>query len=616
MSSLTPWVSRVNPVADGEQVKALIANRYPGQLDQRTQNLKDRLDLLQASQALYLFDVPFEDTVLAGHAVYWDVTTLSYRKAIAKVEYNALLGGYVVAKSSYVVGICIAKSTSVRGDLIQIGYMADFDFTNGIGSSGALPIAAGAYYLSGTVAGMYTQQKPPISVYIAFLHGDGSANVNPTPKDMLDSHIHYRYALTSDPAGTLSNTLPGQPYVYSAVDNSLPGWLPANDVIFGGVAPAGAVFGYNLSAHPELERVWPPQPYDLTYMEKNTFPLDKNLFVVDANGLWWMENCYGRAPWATHANNPSPSSSSISSSSSSSSFTCEELSILEDEGYLRSSPEKSELALYFIKMVYKNGLLVTSLQPVTGSPIKVVGCDGLPATHGDLKLDLDLALTTQENDFASYGLKGVTGTTFGRGPILTGVKPGSNIVITPVPNRGFLGTDGVYRGEFNISANLIENLLGGTPELVALDGVRQQTTDGIFYLIFPQDLTTSMQMRIGVPTSGVPAEANLRLWFWLLSKRNSLPLPDLACSYRKLAAPGAACEKGTLPTADIGLNPLTSSVCGNINSGEYIEVESDPIPVINGDMVFFTLQRVDSGGTPDGYDGDVGVARFGYSISL
>ena len=61
---------------------------------------------------------------------------------------------------------------------------------------------------------------------------------------------------------------------------------------------------------------------------------------------------------------------------------------------------------------------------------------------------------------------------------------------------------------------------------------------------------------------------------------------------------------------------MTPSVCGNINSGEYIEVESDPIPVINGDMVFFTLQRVDSGGTPDGYDGDVGVARFGYSISL
>ena len=615
MSSITPWLSRVNPVVDGEQVKADITNRYPTQLDQRTKNLKDRLDELEAGKALFLRDVPMDVTVLPGYAVYWDALTLSYKPAIAKVEYSALLGGYVVANSSYVVGVCIYKSTSTVGDLVQMGYIGGFDFTNGIGTAGDTPAEAGPYYLSGTRPGMYTRQRPPVGVYVAYLRGDGSAQVNPTPRDILESHIHYKYSLIATPAGTLVNTLPNVPYQFATVNNALPGWLPASDAIFGGAAPAGAVFGYNLSQHLELERVWPPQPYDLVYMEKNGYPVNSGLFFADANGLWWMENCYGRAPWATQANNALPSSSSLSSSSSSS-FTCEELSLLEDEGYLRSPPDESVLAIFFTKMMFKSSLLVTSLQPVAGSPIEVVGCDGLPATHGDLKVGLNLALTTQDGDYSAYGLKGVVGTKFGRGPILTGVKQGSNVIITPVPDRGFLGTDGVYRGEFTISANLTENLLGGTPELVALDGVRQQSTDGIFYLIFPQNLTTSMQMRIGVPTGGVPDGVNLRLWFWLLSKRNSLPLPDLYCSYRKLATPGADCGKGSLPSADIGLSPLTPSVCGNINSGEYIEVETDPIAVVNGDMVFFTLQRVDSGGTPDGYDGDVGVVRFGYGISL
>ena len=32
----------------------------------------------------------------------------------------------------------------------------------------------------------------------------------------------------------------------------------SDDVIFNGLAPAGAKFGYNISKHPDLEKVWPP----------------------------------------------------------------------------------------------------------------------------------------------------------------------------------------------------------------------------------------------------------------------------------------------------------------------------------------------------------------------
>jgi hypothetical protein len=50
-------------------------------------------------------------------------------------------------------------------------------------------------------------------------------------------------------------------------DSSLPGWLPADDPIFKGTAPADAKFGYNIAAQSSIEKIWPPIPVEAAMME-------------------------------------------------------------------------------------------------------------------------------------------------------------------------------------------------------------------------------------------------------------------------------------------------------------------------------------------------------------
>ena len=67
----------------GEQVRALVTNRQPNQLVQRTQYLKDLLDSITAGKAIYIRDANLDPSVMVGHAVFWDVGSLSYKKALA-----------------------------------------------------------------------------------------------------------------------------------------------------------------------------------------------------------------------------------------------------------------------------------------------------------------------------------------------------------------------------------------------------------------------------------------------------------------------------------------------------------------------------------------------------
>src|SRR5260221_13019807 len=148
---ITPWVSQLNPVVNGEAVAASVTNRPTNQLGQRTQYLKDILDSIEAGAALFDREAAVSTSVTEGMAVYWDATALEYKPAIAAVTFDTSLGVYVASASSFVEGICAFKYTANSADILLNGIVKNFDFINGAGVHGTVPANAGPYYLSAVV---------------------------------------------------------------------------------------------------------------------------------------------------------------------------------------------------------------------------------------------------------------------------------------------------------------------------------------------------------------------------------------------------------------------------------------------------------------------------------
>ena len=606
----TSWQSQMHPVKDGEDVKAVVANRLPGELERRTDYLKERMDFLAAGEALVDTGAALAPEVQTGHAVYWDATNKQYAPAKVAVRYDQSAGGYVVDSSSYAVGLCLHKLTATTGDIVVSGLIRNFDFTNGIGSKGDTPAESGAYYLSASTPGKYSLQKNPVSIYILLLRGDGAAIINPTPREVLEAHVHYAFDLFAQPAGTLQCTLPGEPYAFDLVDPLTPGWLPADSAVFANTAPAGAKYGYNLTQHPQLSRVWPPVPVSSTYLEMDGLGVDPALFSIDANGLWWYDNCYSKAPWPTEGHCQG-SSSSASATSSDSGVSCPTGSQLEQMGFLHTDPNNRRLRVYFTKMVFKtNTAAVTSLQAVPDAPVKILGCStGTPVTTGDLKVDVDLTMLAVQEDVEGYEvLKGVNAHQLLRGPVLSGLKAGGNIVITPLTGAGEVDADGYVRGKATIAAQIpTGDQQEGQIALVALDGVREELYSGVFYLSFPKGRDSSIRGRLLVPNFN-SATASLQLTTWLLGRKAG-QLPNLSFSTKLLPTPLGCTARNLDQQSESALATIPGCLLGTDN--DYIVQELPGVIVAPGQQLYFTLKRT---GSVDTYPGDVGILKLGFNL--
>jgi hypothetical protein len=516
VAGITPWVNKTHPVKDGEQVKATITNRPSSELQQRTQHLKDRLDSLQAGEAIVTYNASLDTSVLVGHAVYWDVTTLSYKPALAKVEFNNLLGGYVIAQSSYVVGICVNKTTNTVGDIIITGILRSFDFTNGIGSAGDTVASAGAYYLSSSQPGKYTLQKPAVGIYVCFLRGDGVAHVNPTPREVLENHIHYVFDLFAKPSGTITCPASGYEYAFTTVDREDTGWLPTapidppltgdtviNTPTIDMASTAGVLVGHYISGSgiPLGARVVSIVPngsididlnatatalaVSLTFQNFSTFPvgasygynmdthnalklvwppvpLDQAYLEIDGMGvdsskyIFDLSNIWWKDECYGRGPWPiEPEATCVVDTPGVPDPECVKDPPLVEEGYVKRDTKTMNMRLYFTKMVFKTASsVVTSLTPAPGSPITLT-CDGEPAIRGDLIIDINLGGAIIPGNTSFTALKDVTGVTFEEGYVVTGLKNIDGTITIGIPDV-LKGTqtiaDGFYRGELTISA--------------------------------------------------------------------------------------------------------------------------------------------------------------------
>lgn len=595
------WIRQVRHIQPGEPVSAEVASRPDRALQGRTDHLRDRINNLETGMALVDFDAAISLDVQEGFAVYWNATLQRYEPAMALMETDAETGTLVAAASADCLGLVLTKRSAKVGDILLCG-LAEFDeLSNAIGED----IDPGRYYLSAVNAGHLTKQRPPVSVPVAYVMGpkDSCSDkplvfVMPQLRDFQQDHIHYRIPLTCAPAGTHTPPAVDDRHVITAADSTLPGWLPADDAIFNGTAPVGAAFGYNLSAHPALNRIWPPVPIGAVAMllDKGVdrvgateIPLGREgLCMVNRYGIWWMSDCYGDVPWPT-----SYDSGSSTSWSESSSPEC-------------PRHETMRLDIVFVRMVLgAAGAVVTDLAPSDGSPIIVENCDGDPATTGSLRLRLDLeALINSDDEDGSLVFKSLgTGFKFNRGRIVEGIRAGSeNVTITSTHPKT---VDDVvtHQGIVTVDANLnLDERELPTQITMLNDAVERQFRD-VPYVGFAEDRDAAVTFRFDVPALGVPADPQVKFRVVLFGLATGT-LPELTMNYKRISRPDGIVTPATIPSVWASPAPVFDSAEA-VTAYEAIEIESDALDVAAGDTVILQIAR----DADAGYAGEVALLR-------
>lgn len=587
---------RIRTIADGDPVNASTANTPVESVDANVRYLKQLIDQAALGQRLVLPGVLISPDARVGQAMYFNKATQRYEPALAGVDTDVATGALVAKDSSVVWGVLLTKTGAASGDLLLSGYAA-LDLDEAVDGA----VTAGWYFLSGQHAGKLVKSRPALSVLVLLADGNGNVLVQPTPRDSVEDHRHYKFDLVCRPAGDTAPPVMGERHTITDANATLEGWLPANHTSFDGKAPPNAVFGYNLAASP-LANLWPPLPLQSAYLEWNRgespdqgtagVPLGTDgLCVINRYGIWWLSDCYGDVPWRRSLT----TNDGVDSSDG------------YDDSDAIECPRKTfmSMTLWFTRMVFKSsGTVVTSLRAKPGSLMTVQCVDGSDGSTGDLEVDVDLNFTEESATTAGYVvLKSLAGDKFRRGPIVEGVAlGGTNLTATASTTKVVSGKT-YYQGLVELTASLDVAGYELPVALVRLDNATEEFYEDVMAIGLAADRDSSLRCRLDVPNSNIPSGTKLKLRFWLLGK-GAGTLPTLSLAYRRIPR---STTPTSLPTTDTSMTALTGVAISSADN--YYEVTgATEISVTAGDVVFFTLTREAASG--DGYTDDVLVLKM------
>lgn len=630
MPDPTNFNSRVRHVQPGSPVSASNTSAPTRDLEARTNYLRSVIESIEAGMLLVRRQQAFAVEVQEGYAVFWNAETKQYEAALAGVANDPASGVFTALPSADCIGICLTKDNPTTGTVAMMGMVRIPQAILSTMIDGD-PVP-GRYYLSGADPGKLVMQRPPVTVSIAYVLGptddcetDSWVFLNPQTKDFLEDHIHYQFKLVPLPAGTHVPPVPGEHHVITDPTPQHRGWLPADHAIFNGTAPPYAKFGYNLSAHHELNRVWPPIPESAAILEfyqrrlegaetrfEGLERVQEAYVLIDRRGIWWMSDCYNQVPWDTTLDTTSVAYESLSSEAAS------------EFGQCPVDPH-IELILSFLKMTFATDKsCVTSLQPDTNQPIEFVNCDGVTAKTGDLFARLKvLALIDPTPVRGSLVLKEIVDgrLLFRRGYVAEALIAGSEDVVLSGTHTELLDptqpesadNPRIYQGIVRIDVQVDLSQRELSPQVVKLGDALEREYKGITYLGFPSGRDSSIRMRINVPPAGLPASPQMKLR-GLIFGRTVGPFSAMSMSYYRVTrpvpdVPVAISEGDTVITFDV-VTP-TDDYDGhgtNLPTDQAIEVESDLFDVSPGDTVFVTLSR--SKDASPLFQADIGVIRI------
>lgn len=587
---MSAWPNDVRHVVDGEPVDAATTGRPTRTLEGQTRYLKERLAGIEAGDAVVLGDRTVAPETLVGSPVYYDPVNDRFDLALAAIDTDA--NGYAAgAASADVIGVVLRKSSSTLADICIVGAVS-LDLS-AVVEGDVLP---GRYYLSGRTPGVLVRSRPGVGVAVLVADGAGTVYVNPQPRDIADSHLHFKVDLYTQPAGEMRQRQPDERYEIDDPDSNDPGWLPADHAVFEGLAPAGAKFGYNLEQHPELADLWPPLPTEaaslVLFRAEDSgvgveLPLgSQGLAIIDAAGLWWMSDCYGQAPWEANLNtNPSASSSLVSSSA----------------GDSCPAPGR-KLSVYFSKVRYAiDKSTVTSLTAADpNGPIQFVDCYGNPATTGALVARYLPGLAIAKDDeVGSLAVKGINEAgKLVRGRVTEGVRSKTTrLAVTGTASRT-VDSKTYAQGliELDLDSDPGERLLNA--QVVRLDGARDRYDEEVMTLGLPAGVTSGLRLKFKVPPeAALPGDPQITLRLTLIGK-SAGTLPALSLAYRRV--PAGSVVPAAVPSTDTALADTSTVALG---ADEYVTLDAEAFDIAAEDTVFVSITRGDS----DGYGGEVGV---------
>jgi hypothetical protein len=584
----------INFVRDGEPVAAGVTNRPTQQLQQNINYLWEVLSASGLGSTIVIRRATVDASVKVGQPVYFSSSSKVFEQALATVATGTVDGHIVAAESAQVWGVVLQKLSSTLADILVSGYSA-LNLSEAVTGT----VTAGLYYLSGSTPGKLVNTRTPVTIPVLRADGNGNVLVLPQFADFIDRHVHYKFDLVCQPAGAYTEPASGDPHVITLADSTLPGWLPAGDPIFSGKAPAGAVFGYNLSVHTALQNVWPPIPTTEAYLEwdrgnatgSNGISLGAaEACIIDRNGIWWMSDCYGDVPWPTAYNSPGFSVS---------------LSDPPDAECPRR--QQMSMRVWFTKPSFAtDATVVTSLTAL--DPRLIVTCvDGTPASVGALSIDLDLDFVSTTGNTGYQVLKEIDGNSFKQGPVCEGLYTSSSTVTLSSPSRrrltvGNSSSPWLYQGPVEISVVPTE-AREVEVQLIRLDGVEEQFYEDVTYLGFPAASETSVRCKLHVPSSTGFVSPTIALKLRILG-RAAGTLPTLTVTARRLPKPSSGSSVALpLTASEFAVSITTTATLGASN--RYIEVTSTAFAVVDGDTLLFTVQR----GSGDAYAGEIGILQ-------
>lgn len=573
-------------ILDGEEVRAGVANRAPRELDQNIRHLRDVLEAALLGEMVIARDKTIETAAQVGQAVYWNANTHRFERALAGAENDQLTGELQATKATQVRGIVYRKSSSLTADVVLAGRV-ELDLSAAVDGD----ITPGLYYLSGSSPGKLVAQRPPVSVAVLEVSQTGSTAgthevyVSPKLYD-LEGHRHYRFELATVPAGEHTPPAPGLPHEITSPDPAVEGWLPADHAVFDGKAPAGAVFGYNLSVA-SWRHLWPPLPLASAQLEvfheglgtPLAGPVHPELVVLDEHGIWWLTDCRGVVPF-----DPAYTTGVSASLSAS---VC--------------PPDVAPRArLWFAKPSYfSRSSVVSSLRGLGAVRVVCRGTDE-QADRGDLDIALDLNLLL--SDAGQAGHKAVKGIDEeGKlllGPLVESVKSNSPALSVTSDVADLAG------GRKTANLTLALDLSVEGDELpfsdIRLDGTELTYYQQLMALGFPADREATLSLQLRVPHSArIVAGTKLKLYFLLLARAaGNLPAGLFTLSARQQSRPSALLTPQPLVTA---FSPLTLDTTATVALNDLIAVESGQLAIAAGDVVELLLTR--SG--PDAFAGEV-----------
>jgi len=594
--SLLRLVKELDPVQAGQ------VNRPIRQIDQNTRYIWEVLQAAAVGSTVYARRQTVEAEVKVGMAVYFDIVSQKFVRGLAVASVDNTTGVVATAESAQVWGIVATKINATLADILLFG-VDTIDISQAVVGT----VSTGVYYLSGSAPGKLVQQKPPVSIAVLRRTPDDKIFVMPQFVDFLDRHTHYQFDLTCAPAGTTSQPAENALHIITDASSDLPGWLPADDPVFEGKAPAGAVFGYNLSAHSALNNLWPPIPITNAALEWNKalsadvgytgVPLGTGgLCILDRNGIWWLSNCYGDVPW------PLDYDSTVSTSYS--------------DSVGAECPRHIDMALrlYFTKVNFATDSAVVLSLRSNDARIKVrcYGDSTRSSVTGHLELSLDLNLIVEENKTGYQALKTFDPdtSTFERGPVVEGIYAlSSNVTLSgdEVETRTIAEVARqVYKGAVSITVDPADTKELDV-QLVRLDGAEEAYygTPPLMYLEFVQGDSREYRGKINIPCDLAIPSPYMKLRFTILGRAVGT-LPQLEFSGRIVPRPANGLTTPlTLPGDGAEFTITCVTVATLTGTLDYVEAESTGFAVEAGDTVFFTVRRSDS----DGYAAALGILR-------